>query len=100
VVIVSEFSRTFSSNGHWPTTSVVLVGAGVTPNTMIGNYELAGAGKLHDPVGVPVDLIDEGGVPIKRVPKAADVCATVYQTMGVDKYFIPGGYGKIVGVTA
>lgn len=98
VVIFSEFSRTFSANGHWPTTSVAMLGAGVTPNTMIGNYDVEGKPALTDPIGLPVPLIDESNLAINRIPKSSDVCATVYDIMGVDKFFIPGGYGKIVGV--
>lgn len=98
VVIQSEFARTFSSNDHWPTTSVVFAGGGVTPDTMIGNYDVEGRGELHDPLGLPVDLIEETGATGKRIPTSADICTTVYKIMGVDKFFIPGGYGEIVGV--
>jgi hypothetical protein len=98
VVIMSEFGRNPSNNDHWPTTSTVLVGGGITTDTMIGNYDVEGKPEKHAAAGLPVDIKEESGQMTKRPPKASDVAATVYGIMGVDKFFIPGGYGEILGV--
>lgn len=93
VCIFSEFSRTWPNGGdHWPYTSVALVGGGVRGNQMIGNYDLASAG-----VGLPVKLREEDGAEGERVPRSADVCSTIYNALGIKDYFIPGGYGEILG---
>lgn len=60
---------------------------------MIGSYDVEGRPALTDPISLPVPLIDESNMAINRIPKSSDVCATVYDIMGVDKFFIPGGYG-------
>jgi Protein of unknown function (DUF1501) len=95
VYVCSEFSRTFSANGHWPTTSSVLVGGGVNGNLMIGNYDL---GAAVDPIGVPIPILDDKGGYSDAIPKPADVLATIYKTFGIKDFFIPGGYGDIQGV--
>jgi hypothetical protein len=100
VFVCSEFSRTYSGNGHWPTTSAVLVGGGINGNLMVGNYDLEGKPAPHDPIGLPIDIIDDKGVAAKAIPKSADVLATIYAAFGIKDFFIPGGYGEIVGVRA
>jgi hypothetical protein len=100
VLICSEFSRTYTNNGHWPTTSAVLVGGGIHGNLMVGNYDLEGKPAPYDPIGVPIDILDDGGAAAKAIPKSADVIATIYATFGVKDFFIPGGYGEILGVRA
>jgi hypothetical protein len=100
VFIHSEFSRTYTGNGHWPTTSVVLVGGGINGNQMIGNYDLENKPAPFDPIGIPVPIIDDQGNPTKSIPKSSDVCATIYAAFGINEFFIPGGYGEIVGVKA
>ncbi len=98
VMIHSEFSRT-SGNDHWPYTSVALVGAGIQTDAMVGNYDVVGKPKLHDPAGLPIAIREETGASVTRPPKSADVCATVYELFGTNA-FIPGGYGVIQGVKA
>jgi hypothetical protein len=78
----------------------MFAGGGVGPNRQIGNYttDRPGSGGY----GVDVDVLEEDGVMTRHPPKAADFVATVYRTMGLDwaDFFIPGGYGEIVGVRA
>ena len=100
VVIFSEFSRGFGNNDHWPHTSVVFAGGGVTPDLMVGNYDMEPKSAGESAAGLPVDLVDETGTHIKRPPKSADIVTTALKILGVDKFFIPGGYGEIQGVRA
>lgn len=102
VLVFSEFSRTwpFQGDDHWPITSMFFAGGGVASNRSIGGFDtenLSGG-----PRGMPVDLIEENGQAATRKPKSADVAATVMRIMGLgfDDFFIPGGYGEIVGVRA
>jgi hypothetical protein len=102
VVVFSEFSRTWWKRGddHWQHTSAMFAGGGVGPNRQIGNFttDRPGSGGY----GVDVDVIEEDGVMTRHPPKASDFVATIYRTMGLDwtDFFIPGGYGEIVGVRA
>jgi hypothetical protein len=98
VVIMSDFGRNPGNNDHWPTTSTILVGGGITTDTQIGNYDVEGKADKHAALGLPVEIKEESGQITKRRPKASDVCATVYKIMGVDSFFIPGGFGEITGV--
>jgi hypothetical protein len=107
VMIFSEFGRSWASgpapdqpeawsypDDHHPFTSVTFVGGGVSANRMIGSYELP-QGR-----GVEVDLHDETGAPVSRIPRAADVITTACRILGMkfDEFFIPGGYAEIDGV--
>jgi hypothetical protein len=98
VVIMSEFGRSPANNDHWPITSVVLAGGGINADLQVGNYDVEGMPDKHPAQGLPVDIKEEDGRMNKRRPKASDVCTTVYKILGVDKFFIPGGYGEILGV--
>jgi Protein of unknown function (DUF1501) len=98
VVIMSEFGRGPSDNNHWPTNSFVLAGGGINTDLMLGNYDVEGKPEKHPALGLPVDIKEEDARLTKRLPKAADVCATVYHCMGIEQFFIPGGYGEILGV--
>lgn len=110
VMVFSEFARTWShrtnDNGfvfpddHWPITSVTFVGGGVAGNRMVGGFDLEGFSL--GPRGKPVDLIEEDGTPNRRAPRAADVVTTALRILGLemDEFFIPGGYGEIVGIRA
>ena len=101
VVIFSEFARTWpDAQDHWPITSVAFAGGGIEPNRMIGNYDVPPGGGQVGYEGTAVDLIDEGGDPISRPPRSADVIYTALKIMGIDDFFIPGGPGEIVGVAA
>jgi hypothetical protein len=108
VIISSEFARTFSpsqisGSDHWPITSTVFVGGGVSGNRAIGDYILPPTYTgLTGPNGAPVDLILEGDVPGHRPPTSADVIRTALLILGLspEEFFIPGGPGEIVGVAA
>lgn len=62
-------------------------------NRIVGTYDTRGFGQA-------VDLIEENKQPSRRVPRAADVTTTALRIMGLDfhDFFIPGGYGEIVGL--
>jgi hypothetical protein len=102
VVVFSEFARTWWKRGddHWQHTSVMFAGGGVGPNRQIGNYtsDRPGSGGY----GVDVDIREEDGAMTRHPPKASDFVATIYRAMGLDwtDFFIPGGYGEILGVRA
>jgi hypothetical protein len=102
VVVMSEFGRSWATKAgggynlpddHHPFTSVMFAGGNVAPNRMVGTYDARGFGQ-------PVDLIEENKQPSRRVPRAADVTTTALRIMGLDfhDFFIPGGYGEIVGL--
>ncbi len=108
VVIFSEFSRTWArgsgenfnyTDDHWPYTSVTFVGGGVAGGRAIGGYDVSGGG---GPIGKNVDLKEEGGEMTNRPPRSADIAATICSIMGLElnEFFIPGGYGEILGVRA
>jgi hypothetical protein len=47
-----------------------------------------------------VDIVEENGQPSKRVPRSADAVTTALRILGMDthEFFIPGGYGEVVGL--
>jgi hypothetical protein len=103
VLVMSEFGRSWASRGgdgtyalpddHHPFTSVCFAGGNVAGNRQVGSYTPRG-------LGVPVDLIEENGQPSKRVPRSADAVTTALRIMGMEMhdFFIPGGYGEVVGI--
>ncbi len=102
VVMMSEFGRSWASksgtgydlpDNHHPFTSVMLAGGNVANNRMVGRYDDRGFGEA-------VDLIEENDQPSRRVPRAADLTTTALRIMGLGfhDFFIPGGYGEIVGL--
>ncbi|APR77924.1 Hypothetical protein A7982_03271 [Minicystis rosea] len=106
VMIFSEFGRSWASgpghaqtegwlypDDHHPITSVTYVGGGVAGNRMIGGFKMPAAN------GVDVD-IDELGQAVSRVPRASDATATAFRIMGMefDDFFLPGGFGEVVGL--
>ncbi|RYE82172.1 MAG: DUF1501 domain-containing protein [Myxococcales bacterium] len=110
VVILSEFGRTWTQgkdqssvegwsfpDDHHNYTSVILSGGNAAPNRQIGNFDLA-----PRVTGQKVTVREEGGQVVERIPRSADVVATICDafgmTMGSD-FFIPGGYGVIAGAT-
>jgi hypothetical protein len=105
VLVLSEFGRSWASQNaggyytpddHHPFTSVFFIGGGVAPNRQIGMYDVKGG------LGTPVDIIEENGQPGNRVPRAADVTTTALRILGLEfhDFFIPGGYGEVVGMRA
>jgi hypothetical protein len=103
VLVMSEFGRSWASRSsdgsyslpddHHPYTSVFFAGGNVAANRQVGSYTTRG-------LGVPVDIIEETGHPSKRVPRSADVVTTALRIMGMEphQFFIPGGYGEVVGL--
>lgn len=103
VVVVSEFGRSWASaNGsggfdlpdnHHPYTSVMFAGGNVAGNRQVGSYDRRG-------FGVPVELVEENGQPSTRVPRSADAVTTAMRMLGLEfhEFFIPGGYGEVVGL--
>ncbi|MBL4637057.1 MAG: DUF1501 domain-containing protein [Kofleriaceae bacterium] len=102
VMVFSEFSRTWPNSGtcdHWPITSTVFAGGGITGNRMIGGYDFSGmAANTTGPRGAAVDVIEEGGDAANRAPRSADIVHTALKILGIDDFFIPGGSAEIVGV--
>ncbi len=101
VLVFSEFARTWPKSGddHWPITTVSFTGGCVAANREIGGFDLTNFS--FGPKGKKVEITEESGETSSRPPKAADVIATACQVMGLvpgDDFFIPGGYGEIVGV--
>ncbi len=67
-------------------------GGNVAANRQVGSYDRRG-------FGVATDLVEENGQASSRVPRSADAVATAMRIMGLDfhEFFIPGGYGEVVG---
>ena len=59
----------------------------------IGSYDRRG-------FGVSAEIVEENGQASMRVPRSADAVATAMRIMGLDfhEFFIPGGYGEVVGL--
>jgi Protein of unknown function (DUF1501) len=89
VYVYSDFGRTFpksfndskiytGGSDHHPATCAVLAGGGIgsdgTGNTMIGGYDES-VPALTSPMGVPVEIKEEGGNIAKRAPRSQDVVA-------------------------
>lgn len=107
VLVFSEFARSWPSgqsqaqaaswqypDDHHPFTSVTYVGGGVAANRQVGSYTTPLGG------GTAVDVIEENGMPGKRLPRAADMTTTALRILGLSfsDFFIPGGYGEVVGI--
>lgn len=103
VLVMSEFGRSWASRSsdgtyylpddHHPYTSVCFAGGNVAGNRQVGSYTSRG-------LGVPVDIVEENGQASKRVPRAADAVTTALRILGMNtsEFFIPGGYGEVVGI--
>ncbi len=103
VVVLSEFGRSWASpssaggfnlpDDHHPYTSVLFAGGNVAGNRQVGSYDRRG-------FGVPAELVEENGQASQRVPRSADAVTTAMRIMGLEfnEFFIPGGYGEVVGV--
>lgn len=100
VYVYSDFGRTFPKQGsdHHPATCAIIAGGGIIGNQMMGGYDETMEGS---PMGVPVNLINEGGQRESRTPRSQDVVATVLSAFyleGGKDFFIPGGFGTFEGV--
>ncbi|WP_199747010.1 MULTISPECIES: DUF1501 domain-containing protein [Corallococcus] len=103
VLVMSEFGRSWASRSsdgsyylpddHHPYTSICFAGGNVAGNRQVGSYTTRG-------LGVPVDIIEENGQASKRVPRSADAVTTALRILGMEahEFFIPGGYGEVLGL--
>jgi hypothetical protein len=101
VMVTSDFARTWPhAQDHWPVTSVLLAGGGIHTNRAIGGYDTNNFAEYTSGyLGKAIDIRNiETGVMERRVPTSADVVATALKVLGIDDFFIPGGYGEIDGV--
>lgn len=100
VLVFSEFSRTWPGTAcdHWPYTSVLFAGGNVAGNRQVGGFDLTIDSR--SPAGLSIPLLSEGGDPIERMPRSADVVWTTLALMGIEGAFVPGGVAEIVGVRA
>ena len=102
VVLLSDFGRTWPKSGatsdHWPASTVIFAGGGLSPDKMVGGYAVNTA----DPTaqgfdGVPVAIKEASGT-VTRRPRSSDIVNTALAVMGVTGITIPGGSGEILGV--
>lgn len=102
VVVLSEFGRSWASpsgtsfnlpDDHHPFTSVMYAGGNVAGNRQVGSYDRRG-------FGVEAQLVEENGMASSRVPRSADAVTTAMRIMGLEfnEFFIPGGYGEVLGI--
>ncbi|MFT3837302.1 MAG: DUF1501 domain-containing protein [Myxococcaceae bacterium] len=103
VIVQSEFGRTWASKGsggydlsdnHHPFTSCMYFGGNVASNHSVGTYQVPSG------LGNPVNIIEENGQASTRVPRSADAVTSALRIMGLTTtdFFIPGGYGEVVGL--
>lgn len=98
VVVVSEMGRTPMLNGlngkdHWPFTSVMLVGAGLTGDRVVGGYDDNYYGRNVDPATAEVD-------DAAPVLSAESVGATLLALADLDPGEYISGVDPITGVLA
>ncbi len=106
VIIHSEFARSWAygrtqsdpsswgyPDDHHPITSLTYCGGNIAGQRQVGSYQSNG-------IGTDVDIIEENGQASKRMPRASDATATALRVMGLkfDEFFIPGGFGEVVGI--
>jgi Protein of unknown function (DUF1501) len=103
VVVCSEFGRTWArqtsaetyelGDDHHPVTSMLFAGGNVAPNRTVGGYDIRG-------FGTEVGIREEDGSQRTRKPRSADAVASALSIMGLglNDFFIPGGYGEVVGL--
>jgi len=108
VLVTSEFGRTWAvgpnqdstagwnfGDDHNNISSVILSGGSIAGNQQIGGFAKDGN------EGLPVAVVEETGEKATRLPRSADVMATLYRSFGMlpgKDFFLPGGYGEIAGV--
>lgn len=106
VMIFSEFGRSWANgrsqsdpaswnypDDHHPITSVTYVGGNVAGRRQVGSY-------TTDGIGTDVAIVEENGQTSRRQPRASDATATALRVLGLkfDEFFIPGGFGEVVGI--
>jgi hypothetical protein len=96
VVVLSEMARTPALNGlagkdHWPYTSAMLIGPGITGDRVVGGFDAQFYGQTIDPASG--DVTDAG-----EVLSAEALGATILQFSGVDPAPYVSGVAPISGV--
>lgn len=96
VVVLSEMARTPALNGllgkdHWPYTSAMLVGPGITGDRVIGGFDDVFYGNLVDPASG--DVTDSGAV-----LSAEALGATLLEYAGIDPVEYVSGVEPIRGM--
>ncbi len=96
VLVLSEMGRTPQLNGtlgkdHWPFTSMMLLGPGITPDRVIGGFDAGYMGKT-------IQHSDGELSPKGQILSAEAIGATVLQLMGVDPTPHVSGATAIEGI--
>ena len=96
VVVLSEMGRTPQLNAgegkdHWPYTSVLFCGPGITGNRVVGGLDALYYGETVDPT---TGELDEGGVQIS----SAGLGASMLELCGIDSAEFLGGVTPVPGV--
>jgi Protein of unknown function (DUF1501) len=96
VVVLSEMNRTPALNGlngkdHWPYTSALLIGSGITGDRVVGGFDDAYYGLTIDPA--TGDITEDG-----TVLSAEALGATLLQYAGVDPEAYVSGVEPLSGV--
>lgn len=98
IVVVSEMGRTPQLNAdqgrdHWPWTSAMVIGSGITGGRVVGGYDNGYAGQGIDPASGDVD---EG----RSAPSPAALGATLLQLADLDPGVMGPGVEALTGVLA
>ncbi|MEQ1502208.1 MAG: DUF1501 domain-containing protein, partial [Myxococcota bacterium] len=96
VVVLSEMGRTpqlnaFLGKDHWPYTSVMIVGSGITGGRVVGAYDALYAGRPVDPV--TADAVDDG-----PLLSSEAVGATLLALADIDPAAYVSGVAPLTGV--
>lgn len=97
VVALSEMARTPGLNAdagrdHWPWTSAMLIGEGLSGGRVIGGYD-------DGYRGLGVDPEDGTPTPARPAPTPADLGATLYGLAGLDSDSFAPGAAPIGGIS-
>jgi uncharacterized protein (DUF1501 family) len=96
VVVLSEMGRTpnlnsFNGKDHWPYTSALLIGAGLTGDRVIGDFDAGYYGKPVDPGSA--EVVEEG-----PVLSAESLGATLLAMADIDPAEYVSGVEPLVGI--
>ena len=96
VVVISEMARTPQLNAdqgrdHWPWTSALVIGDGVTGGRVVGGYDQGYAGRGVDPTSAEIDEA-------RPAPGPAALAATLLQLADLDPGVMGPGVTPLTGV--
>jgi len=96
VVVLSEMARTPQLNAdqgrdHWPWTSALVIGAGITGARVVGGYDAGYSGRGVDPATGELD-------DARPAPSPAALAATLLQLAGLDPGVMGPGVTPLSGV--